>query len=167
MSKRSTRGQATLEFAITFAAITMPLTFAIIFTSQLLWVWHSVVDFTRDGARYAVTHCYMGGGENVVSYMRTHVPPMVDWEQFAQGGATIEVQYYQRNAGAGQLEQFTCEGSECSTECIPDAVTVRIIGYEFRRVLTFLGIAPVPLPDFRTSLPMESAGCSPGSDCLQ
>lgn len=167
MRRATQRGQATIEFAITFAAITMPLTFAIIFTSQLLWVWHSVVDFTRDGARYAATHCYMGGGENVVSYMRSNVPPMVDWEQFAQGGATIEVQYFQRNAETGVMESFACEGSECSTECIPDAVTVRITGYEFRRVLSYLGVSPVSMPDFRTSLPMESAGCSPGSDCLQ
>ena len=167
MRRATQRGQATIEFAITFAAITMPLTFAIIFTSQLLWVWHSVVDFTRDGARYAATHCYMGGGENVVSYMRSNVPPMVDWEQFAQGGATIEVQYLQRNAETGVMESFACEGSECSTECIPDAVTVRITGYEFRRVLSYLGVSPVSMPDFRTSLPMESAGCSPGSDCLQ
>src|SRR5699024_10437372 len=95
------RGQATLEIALTFAAVTVPLTAAVVFTSQLLWVWHSVTECTRDGARYAVTHCWQGSGENVISYMRSHVPAMIDQDQFAQGGATIEVQYFQRNADTG------------------------------------------------------------------
>jgi hypothetical protein len=165
---RSRRGQATLEFALTFSAITMPATMAIIFTSQLLWVWHSVTEWTRAGAQYAVTHCWNGSGENVMTWMRQNVPPNVDSDQLAQGSATIEVRYFQRNAETGQLEDFACEGAECSTECIPDAVTVRVTGYEFRRVLTTLGVPPVPLPDFRTSLAMESAGCSPGAaECLQ
>jgi hypothetical protein len=56
--RRNQRGQATVEYAITFAALIMPLTGMIIFTAQLLWIWHSVVDFTRDGARYATTHCW-------------------------------------------------------------------------------------------------------------
>ena len=30
----------------------------VIFVAEMLWVWHSVVDFTRDGARYAATHCW-------------------------------------------------------------------------------------------------------------
>lgn len=165
---RGRKGQSTVEFAITFAMITMPLTFAIIFTAQLLWVWHSVVEFTRDGARYATTHCWSGSGENVLSYMRTHVPPSVESDQLANGTANVEVRYFARNADTGQLEDYVCDGSPCTTECVPDAVTVRITGYEFRRVLSFLGIPPVALPDFRTSLPMESAGCGPDStECLQ
>lgn len=165
---RSRRGQATIEFALTYAAITLPLTFAVIFTSQLLWVWHSVVEFTRDGARYAVTHCWDGSGQNVVAWMQTHVPPMVDQQQFGPGGATIEVLYYSRNAESGALEDFTCDAGTCSTACIPDAVSVRVTGYESGRVLRYLGIPPVPIPEFRTSLSMESAGCNPGSsDCSQ
>ena len=165
----SQRGQATLEFALTFAMITMPMTAAIIFTSQLLWVWHSVTEWTRAGAQYAVTHCWNGSGGNVMEWMRGHVPPNVDSDQFGPGGsAVIEVRYFQRNAETGQMEDFACEGAECSTECIPDAVTVRVTGYDYRRVLSTLGVPPVPLPDFRTSLAMESAGCSPGAtECLQ
>jgi len=63
MRRRSKQsGQATVEYAITFAAIMAPLMFAIIFTAELLWVWHSIVDFTRDGASYAATHCFEAGG---------------------------------------------------------------------------------------------------------
>jgi hypothetical protein len=99
--------------------------------------------------------------------MRQNVPPNVDYDQFAQGAAIIEVQYFQRNPETGLLEDFACDGGDCSTGCVPDAVTVRVTGYEFRRVLSYLGVPPVPLPDFRTSLPMESAGCSLGADCLR
>ena len=44
-------GQAAIEFALLYAAVILPLTFMMIFVSEMLWVWHSVVDFTRDGAR--------------------------------------------------------------------------------------------------------------------
>lgn len=158
---RRVRGQATVEFALTFSAVILPLIAMIVFTAQLLWVWHSVVDFTRDGARYAVTHCWQGSGGNVVSYMRTNVPAMIDSDQFQQGAADIVVQYFGRNVQTGALEDFSCTGGECSTECVPDTVTVRIQGYEFRRFMSFLGLPPIPLPDFHTSLPMESAGCDP------
>ena len=55
--KQSEGGQATTEFVIAYAGVLFPLTFAVIFTSQLLWIWHGVNDFTRRGAGYAATHC--------------------------------------------------------------------------------------------------------------
>jgi len=144
-----------------FSAIVAPITFAIIFTAQLLWVWHSVVDFTRDGARYATTHCWQSSHENVVGYMRSNVPMMVDMDQFQTGQAEIDVQYFSRDLESGSLVEFACEGGDCSTECVPDTVTVSIRNYEFRRFVSSLGLPPVPLPDFRTSLPIEGAGCDP------
>jgi hypothetical protein len=165
--KWNERGQATVEYAVTFAALILPITAAIIFTAQLLWAWHSVVDFTRDGARYATTHCWQRTGDNVIAYMRTHVPAMVDMDQFQQGGVEIVVDYFSRNLETGALEPFACEGGDCSTECIPDTVTIRVRNYEFRRFMSYLGLPPVPLPDFHTSLPMESAGCDrEQSQCL-
>jgi hypothetical protein len=164
---RRRRGMATVEYAITFSAIIMPLIAMIIFTAQLLWVWHSIVDYTREGARYAVTHCWQGSGDNVVSFMRTNVPAMIDDAQFRGGAAEIVVEYFGHNVENGVLEPFTCDEGECSTACIPDTVTVRIRGYEFRRLLSYFGLPPVPLPDFHTSLPMESAGCDPEQNvCL-
>lgn len=154
-------GQATIEYALVYAGVLLPLTFMLIFTAQLLWSWHSVAEFTRDGARYAATHCWDGSGENVRGYMRTHVPPMVDRDQFTNGEIDIEVQYFSRDADTGSLGDFGCDGSPCSTECVPDAVTVRIRSYEFRRFMSFLGLPAVQAPDFQTFLPMESAGCDP------
>jgi hypothetical protein len=158
---RRDTGQATVEFAILFAAVIAPLTFAIAYTAQMLWVWHSVVEFTRDGARYAATHCWQPGGDNVLTYMRSNVPRMIDMDQFAGGAAEIQIEYSSRDADTGQLVEFACNSGECSTGCIPDAVSVQIVNYEFRRFVGFLGLPPVGIPTFKTSAPMESAGCDP------
>ena len=77
MRRKRQSGQSTIEYVLVSAGVFLPLTFAIVYTAELLWVWHSVVEFTRDGARYAATHCWQGDGSNVTAYMRTHVPAMV------------------------------------------------------------------------------------------
>lgn len=154
-------GQALIEWVIVNAGIILPTTFGIIFTAQLLWVWHSAIEWTRDGTRYAVTHCFQGNGENVRNYMRTHVPVNVDQTEFQGGTADIGINYYGKDPDTGVLSDFTCSGSDCSTDCIPDAVTVRVTGYQFRTFLTYLGLPPVVMPDFATTLPIESAGCDP------
>jgi hypothetical protein len=153
-------GQATLEFVLAFAGVLLPATFAVIFTSQLLWVWHSVNDFTRQGASYATTHCWENSANNVIAFMRSNVPPMINQDQFQNGPAEIGITYFSRDPATGQLSPFQCD-SDCSTGCIPDTVAVSVSGYEYRTFVTSLGLPPVALPDFRTSLPMESAGCDP------
>lgn len=82
---RKDAGQATLEFALLYAAVIVPLTFGVVFVSEMYWVWHSMVEFTRDGARYASTHCWESGGQNVLSFMQTHVPRTIDQNQFQSG----------------------------------------------------------------------------------
>ncbi len=149
---KSESGQTTVEYGILYAGVILPLTFAIIFVAEMLWVWHSVVDFTRDGAQYAATHCWQSSGQ--------HVPRMIDMDQFQQGPAQIAVQYFARDPDTGSLTDFACDG-DCSVDCIPDAVTVSVNSYEFRHFVNFLGLPPVTIPDFRSSSPMESAGCDP------
>jgi hypothetical protein len=153
-------GQTTFEFALAFAGVVLPVTWAVIFTSQLLWVWHSVNDFTRQGASYATTHCWESSAGNVVDFMRANIPPMVSQDQFLSGPVQIGVTYYSRDPDSGQLVPFTCDG-DCSTTCIPDTVRVSVTGFEYRTFVTSLGLPPVPIPDFQASLPMESAGCDP------
>jgi len=153
-------GQALLEYALLYVGVILPLTFGIVFLSEMLWVWHSVVELTRDTARYAATHCYQGDTQNVIQYMQTHVPRMIDQEQFKQGQATLLVQYFTRDPDSGQLTPFTCNG-DCSVDCVPDAVTVSITDYQFRHFLDFPHLQPVTIPPFPTSLPIESNGCDP------
>lgn len=160
------RGQASIEFALLYAGVLLPMTFAVIFVAEMLWVWHSVVDFTRDGARYAATHCWQASGDNVLQYMRTHVPRMIDMDQFQTGAAGVSVQYFARDPDSGALTEFTCSTGDCSTTCVPDTVTVQVNNYEFRRFVSFFRLPPVSMPDFRTSVPIESAGCDEAGTCL-
>jgi hypothetical protein len=136
------------------------MTMMVIFTAQILWVWHTASDFTREGARYAATRCWQPGASNVLGYMRQNVPPTIDQSQFRDGVAEIEVAYFSRNADSGEWEEFTCDGAECSRDCVPELVRVRIANYQFAHFMNFLGLPPVRIPDFQTQMPMESAGCS-------
>ena len=162
-SKRSRRGgQASLEFALMWAGVIVPMTFGIVFTAEMYWVWHAMVEFTRDGARYAATHCWEGDGQNVISYMQSNVPLTMDINQFQSGGsAQINVEYFQIDPNSGQLTAFSGCSSDCSTTCVPDAVTVSISGYTFGRFVAYLKLPPVTMPAFPTSMPMESNGCDP------
>jgi hypothetical protein len=160
MQSCPTSGQATLEFVLAYAGVLLPATLALLYTSQLLWVWHSVALFTRVGARYAATHCWQASADNVTLFMKNNVPATIDQSQFVNGPARITVTYYSKDPDSGQLTAFSCDG-DCSVLCIPDTVTVSVIGYEFRTFVSALGLPPVPIPDFRTSVPIESAGCDP------
>jgi hypothetical protein len=157
----SRSGQTIVEYALLYVGVILPLTFAIIFIGEMLWVWHSVVDYTRDGARYAASHCWQSDGQNVMNYMQTHVPRMIDMDQFQQGLAQINVNYYAADPATGELSDFSCTAGDCTVDCLPDAVTVSVTSYQFSRFQTFLGLPPVVIPNFQTSLPIESAGCDP------
>jgi hypothetical protein len=160
----SRSGQTMTEYSILYAGVIIPLTFGVIFLAEMLWVWHSVVDFTRDGARYASTHCYESSGQNVISYMQSTVPLMIDMDQFQQGLAQIVVQYYAEDPTSGELSAFACSGGDCSVDCLPDAVTVSVTNYQFTHYVNFVNLPPVVIPDFRTSLAMASNGCDPEQD---
>ncbi len=166
MRIRKRSGQATLEFALLYAGVMLPLTFMLVFVAEMLWVWHSVVDYTRDGARYAATHCWMADGSNVLTYMTSNVPLMIDMDQFQNGAAGITVQYFQLNAD-GTLTDFANSGcsGDCTTVCIPDSVTVSVTGYQFTRFSGFFKLPAVSLPDFHASVPMGGAGCDETGTC--
>src|ERR1017187_4950465 len=85
--RRRRSGQAAVEVALLDAAAILPLTSTLVFVSEIVWVWHGVVDFTRYCATYAATHCWMGDASNVTTYMTTHVPRMVDMDKFQNGDA--------------------------------------------------------------------------------
>jgi hypothetical protein len=105
----SRSGQTMLEYAILYVGVIIPLTFGVIYLAEMLWVWHSVVDYTRDGARYASVHCYESSGQNVISYMQANVPLMIDADQFQSGLAQIVVNYYAEDgrlpAGRGHRQR--------------------------------------------------------------
>lgn len=146
------RGQATIEFAVLYASVILPLTFMTIFASQAVWIWHGVVEFTRDGARYAATHCVT---TDVVAYMQSHVPPIIDQFQFQSGQAIISVEYLTVNTD-GTTTPYSADG--CSGLCVPDSVSVSVSGYTFGRLAGFLKLPGIVMPSFTTNLPIENAG---------
>ncbi len=157
MRKESRKGATAVEFLMVGMTVALPLGLSIFYIAQILWVWHSAVEMTRDGARYAATHCYQNGA-NVVAYMRQNVPVMPDRDQFRQGTVEFVVTYFGRGQESNDLSEFSCD-SECSLGCVPDVVKVQITGYEYRTFLTYFGIPPAVLPDFQSTIPMEGAGC--------
>ncbi len=162
LSRRS--GQATIEFALIYGVVIVPLLFGLIFTAQLCWVWHSMVEFTREGARYAATHCWQSDGQNVISYMQSNVPPNVDSFQFqAGGGAQITVQYFQIDPDSRQLVAYGC-GTDCSANCVPDVVTVSVTNYQFQHYSSLL--KSIALPPFTGSQAIGSNGCDETGTCV-
>ena len=152
------RGQAALEFALLYSAVILPLTFMGVFVAEMLWTWHSVADLTRRGAQFAATSCWTADGSagNVINYMQTTVPPMIDMDQFQNGAAGIQVQYFTQNPD-GTLTAF--DGNNCGGGvCIPDSVSVSVTTYQYRRFSGFFKLGPVTMPPFTTTVPMESAG---------
>ena len=157
------RGQATLEFALAYGLVMVPLLFGIVYVAQLLWVWHSVAEFTRDGARYAATHCWEPNAQNVIQYMQANVPPNIDQAEFRSGGsAQINVRYLQRDPGTGALTDFVCAVG-CSPDCAPDAVTVTVTNYQFQHYVTLL--KSITLPPFPASQSADGNGCDQTGSC--
>lgn len=153
-------GQAVTEFALLYTGAVLPLTFMVVFVAQMLWIWHSVADFTRDGARYAATHCWQADGNagNVLQYMQSHVPLMIDMDQFQNNSAGIQVQYFTEGPD-GSLGPLN---TDCSG-CLPDAVSVSITAYQYKRFSSFFRLPNVTIPPFTTTVPMESGGLQDAS----
>jgi hypothetical protein len=159
VSPRARRGQALTEFAVLYAAVVLPLTFMTIFVAQALWIWHGMAEFTRDGARFAATHCYQADAGNIVTYMQTHVPPVIDQAQFqAAGTATLQVQFL--DATGSPFAPGDCG------DCAPDAVSISITNYTFGRLAAFLKLPGITMPPFTTNLPMESVGLDSTGACV-
>ena len=147
-------GQATFEFALLYGTVIVPVLFGIVYVAQILWIWHSVVEFTRDGARYAATHCWQPDGQNVIQYMQANVPANIDQTEFLAGGsANIVVDYFQTDPASGQLLAFSCAGGGL---CEPDAVTVSVTNYQFQHYVLLL--KSITIPPFPTSQAMGGAG---------
>lgn len=154
-------GHASIETALTLGSIVLPSVLGLVMVAQAVWTWGGVIHLTRLGALYAATHCVQdSAGSNVINYMQTHVPPIVDPRQIINGPAQIQVQYWTQDGVNHQTIPFECSAS-CSTECAPDAVTVTVTGYQFASLTRALGLPPIPMPAFSTTMQVESAGGNP------
>jgi Flp pilus assembly protein TadG len=160
-SCRASRGQATVEFALVLIFGIVPLTFGLIAFTELAWTYHALATLTRQGARYAATHCWQDAtGSNVVNWMQANAPPFPDRQQLNAGDITIQVNYWTHDLDAHRSVPFSCSAT-CTAECVPDSVTVSISGYQFTHFLPMLGLQPLQVPPFSTTVEIESAGGDP------
>ncbi len=158
---RSCRGQATVETALVLIVGILPLTFGLIAFAEIVWTYHALATVTRQGARYASTHCWEdSSGSNVVSWMQANAPAFPDRSQLVSGSVQILVQYWTHDPALHQSVPFACSAS-CSAQCVPDSVTVSINGYQFNHFFTLLGLQPLQVPPFSTTIEIESAGVNP------
>lgn len=159
--KKDRTGQATIEMAIALALVILPMTLALIAFAEIAWTYHALVTLTRQGARYAGTHCWSdSAGSNVVTWMQANSPAFPDRQQLIGGGIQIQVSYWRHDPETHQSTPFECSGG-CDLQCVPDSVTVSISGYEFTHFLQMLGLPPLQVPPFATTVEMQSAGANP------
>ena len=164
-------GQATVEMALILGTVLLPLTLGIIALADVAWTYHALVALTRQGARFAATHCYQGdNGQNVTDWMKANAPPWVDRPQLQSGAIQIQVSYWSHDLTDPSnpvSTPFSCDGN-CTPECVPDAVTVSISGYQYRHLLPLLG--PIfqdglAVPAFSTTVEIQGAGGDPEQAC--
>src|SRR2546427_374705 len=124
--RKNSRGQATVEMALAMIAGVVPLTLGLIAFTEIAWTYHALVTLTREGARYAATHCWRDDGSNVITWMQANAPPFPDRSQLASGGV-IQVSYWMHDPVNHESVRFSCSDA-CSAECVPDSVTVSISG---------------------------------------
>ncbi len=153
--RRGRSGQSAVEFALLYGGVILPLTFGIVYVAEMYWVWHSIVEWTRDGARWAATHCWQADTQNVMTYMQNHVPLNIDQSQFQVPG-TITVQYFQLDPTSAYAGRFCCQngGADCSLDCVPDAVTSQCKQLSIQRLCRLSPPAADVIPPFPTSMPV-------------
>jgi hypothetical protein len=157
----SSRGQAAVEMALALVAVIIPITFGLIAFTEIAWTYHALAAVTRQGAQYAATHCFQDdSGSNVVSWMEAHAPAFPDRALMASGGIQIQVNYWMHDSDTHQSIAFSCGGG-CSPDCVPDSVTVSIVGYQFSHFFSLLGLRPLQVPPFSTTVAIESSGGNP------
>ena len=137
---RSQRGSTTVEFAIVGVPAVLVL-LACLEIGRMLFVWNTVAEATRRGARVAVVSAV--GSASVTAAVMTFSPFLDKLK-----GGNISVTYYD-SAGAVTAD--------------PDLVRyarVAVTDYTFNLMLPFVD-ATVAVPAFSTTLPAESLGFDP------
>ena len=161
MTSTRSRGQATVEMALTLIAAIIPITFGLIAFTEIAWTYHALATVTRQGARYAATHCWQDeSGSNVTNWMQANAPAFPDRPLLVSGGVQIQVNYWTHDPDTHQSIPFTCGGG-CSRDGVPDSVTVSIIGYQFNHFFPLLGLQPLQVPPFSTTVAIVSGGGNP------
>ena len=139
--KRGQHGVAAVEFALV-ATLLFTLIFSILEFGRALFIWNSIAEATRLGARLAVV-CDKSTTSNdaIKTRMRNFV------QSLTLTNANIAITY-----SPNPCVQATCT-----------YVQVKIAGASFSPVIPMLNLT-IPLPDFATTLPRESMDSAGGTN---
>lgn len=147
-SKARQAGVTTVEFTIIGFVLFLTI-FALIETGRLLWVWESLTEATRRGARVA-TVCPVDHPA-IANVAVFNNPSSSGASAILHGLTTGNVAVsYLNNSGAAETNW-----------CDIEYVRVEITGYVHNFVVPMVGTF-LNAPDFETTLPIESLGLVPG-----
>ena len=140
--RHSERGGTLIEFTVT-AGIFFMMLIAITAAGHLFWTHNALVEATRRGARYAVTHATVVNDANVRNVVLYGTPapgttPLVD--NLTPDKVTVQPS---ADFGVGQ-----------------GSVSVSITGFEYNFVIPGID-EQIPMPPYSTTLTGESAGLMP------
>ncbi|MFK8067842.1 MAG: TadE/TadG family type IV pilus assembly protein [Gammaproteobacteria bacterium] len=144
---RHQRGTTTVEFAI-LGSVLFILIFGVIEIGRAFFVWNSIGEVTRRGARLAAV-CPVNHGS--ISKVSMFNAPNGGSESAIFNGLTdsnIDLQY---------LDEA---GNTTNTFTAIKSVRVGITGYQHRLLIPFFDMS-ITVPDFSTTIPAESLGYIP------
>lgn len=144
----SQRGLTTVEFAVV-GAVAILVLIGVIEIARMLFVWNTIGEVTRRGARLAVV-CPVGDAAIVAEALmnRSGGDPVLN----GLTAANVDVSY--RDAAGAPTAVFD----------LIEYVRVEITGYAHTLLIPFVPLGPVTLPAFSTTLPIESLGLIPEDD---
>jgi Flp pilus assembly protein TadG len=144
--KRWQHGVAAVEFALV-AILLFTLIFSILEFGRALFVWNSIAEATRLGARLAVVCDKSTASDDAI---KTRMENFV--QSLTLTNANIVITYFSAILPANACDQATCT-----------YVQVKITGASFSPVIPMFSLT-IPLPDFATTLPRESMDSAGGSN---
>lgn len=146
------QGMTTVEFAICGFLLLLAI-FGCIEIARAMYVWNTIGEATRRGARIAAV-CPIGSGDILETAIfapdGTDTSPIVN----DLGTGNISVTYY--TSGGGTTVSYDTAAY----------VTVTLSNYDFTFVLPFIG-GTITVPPFAATVPVESLGLIPGADSRQ
>ena len=142
-SRKHERGATLVEFSIA-ATVFLTLMFGVLEFGRALWLHNALSDAARRGARYAALHT--SGDVTAVRNVVVYGNPA--------GGTNPLVQ--DLNPTTNVNVTYNGYGLDSGT------VTVSITNYQFQFVLPLLSTS-ITMPNYKTTLPAESAGLIPAN----
>lgn len=142
-SRKRERGATLVEFSIA-ATVFLTLMFGVLEFGRALWLHNALSDAARRGARYAAMH--NSGDVTAVRNVVVYGNPA--------GGTKPLVQ--DLNTTTNVNVTYNGYGLDSGT------VTVSITNYQFQFVLPLLTTS-ITMPNYKTTLPAESAGLLPAN----